>query len=182
MRSSGYLLAGAAALALAACGAANPPPRHSGDQILPGDVQVEGQLYCETARIELAAIVLGGPPKPASLEDVADATMPGCTWVAADGPQRVRLSVYDGGALKQTTPAQKFGVLATVNAHALGQGVEVEDLGVRAARFGFADANGTGVLLVQTPTRVLEFQTAKVSLPKLLVFSKGVVENVESPP
>ena len=182
MRMTGRLLAGATALLLAACQPAGPPPTHTGDQILPGDVQVEGQLYCETARIELAAIVLGGPPKPAALEDVVDATRPGCTWVAADGPQRVRLSVYDAASLQRMTPAQKFGVLATVHAHAAGQGTEVEDLGARAARFGFADANGDGVLLVQTPTRVIEFQSTKVSPAKLLVFARGVVENVESPP
>ena len=180
MRIIGCLLA--SALMLAACQPAGPPPSHAGDQIMPGDVQVEGQLYCEASRIELAAIVLGGPPKPAALEDVADATTPGCTWVAADGPQRVRLNVYDAATLKQLTPAQKFGIVATVQAHAVGQGTEVPDLGVRAARFGFATPDGDGLLLVQTPTRVIEFQTTKVSLAKLLVFSKGVVENVESPP
>ena len=181
MRISGFL-AGALALMLAACQPAGPPQTHKGDQIMPGDLQVEGQLYCEAARIELAAIVLGGPPKPAALEDVADATTPGCTWVAADGPQRVRLSVFDAMNLNKLTPAQKFSIVATEQAHASGQGTEVEDLGVRAARFRFADANGDGVLLVQTPTRLFEFQATKVSLAKLLVFAKGVVENVESPP
>ena len=182
MRIIGHLLAGTAALMLVACQPAGPPPTHKGDQILPGDMQVEGQLYCETARIELAAIVLGGPPKPASLEDVADATTPGCTWVAADGPQRVRLNVYDAANLNRLTPAQKFGIVATAQAHATGQGTEVEDLGVRAARFGFATPDSDGVLLVQTPTRLIEFQASKISLAKLLVFARGVVENVESPP
>ena len=180
MRMIGHFLAGAAALSLAACQPAEPPQTHRGDQILPGDIQVEGQLYCDAARVELAAIVLGGPPKPAALEDVADATKPGCTWVASDGPQRVRLSVYDAASLGKMTPALKFGVLATVHAHAAGQGTEVEDLGARAARFGSAD--GDGALLVQTPTRVIEFQATKVSPPKLIVFARGVVENIESPP
>ena len=141
MRSAIPLLASAAALGLAACQPApNTAVHPKGDQILPGDVQVAGLLYCDAARLELAAIVLDGPPKGAALEDVRDATAPGCTWVASGGPARVRLNVYDAAMIASArthTPAGQFDALATAHARS-GQGVEATDLGTRAARFGFA--------------------------------------------
>ena len=181
MRFCKPLIASAIALLLAAC---QPPPRGQplrGDEIQPGDVEVAGLLYCESARLELAAVVLGGPPKAASLEDVRDATVPGCTWVAADGPQRVRLNVHDGETPGAMTPARKFDALAAAHAHAMGQGTAIEDFGVRAARFGFATPEGEGLLLVQTPTRVLEFQGKSVPAAKLAIFARGVVDNLEKP-
>ncbi len=184
MRVPHYLLAGAAALAVSACQpAAQAPVRPKGDEILPGDVQVAGLLYCDAARLELAAIVLNGPPKPAALEDVHDATAPGCTWVASSSGTRVRLNVYDEAmfAVARTgTPEGQFNALAAAHARAAGQGVETPDLGKRAARFGFATADGDGALLVETLTRVYEFEAKDVSAPKLLIFARGVVDNIEN--
>ncbi len=178
------LLAGAMALGLSACQPASDAPRRiKGDETLPGDVQVAGQLYCDAARIELAAIVLNGPPKPAALEDVRDATATGCTWVASGGPTRVRLNVYDQATIAAgltRTPTGQFDALATTHARTSGQGAEVPDLGTRAARFGFATPAGDGVLVVETTTRVYEFEGTDVSAPKLVVFARGVIENIES--
>ncbi len=175
-----------AALLLSACQqAASTPSLPRGDEILPGDVQVAGLLHCDAARLELAAVVLNGPPKASALEDVVDARAPGCTWVASDGGARVRLNVYDArifAALKVAGPTQAFDLRARLHAGA-GQGEAVENLGARAARFGFAAAAPTdGVLLVETPTRTLEIEGHGVPAPKLLIFARGVTETIEQAP
>lgn len=167
-----------------------PPALPRGDEILPGDVQVAGLLHCDAARLELAAVVLNGPPKASALEDVVDARAPGCTWDAADGGARVRLNVYDETifpALKVTGPTQAFDARARLHAGAgqgeVVRGEAVADLGVRAARFGFTDAApAQGVLLVETPTRTLEFEGRGVTAPKLLIFARGVTETMEQAP
>ena len=61
-----------------------------------------------------------------------------------------------------------------------GQGVEATDLGTRAARFGFAVPDGDGALIAETATRVYEFEGTNVSAPKLIVFARGVIENIEA--
>jgi hypothetical protein len=168
-----------ATLALAACGQAPAPPPVKGDEVPPGGVEVTGMAYCDAARLELVAVVLNGPPKGAALEDVADARAPGCTWVASSGSASVRLNVYDEAylaTLEAGGPAAQFEALA----RARGAGEAVEDVGVRAARFGFTDeAPAVGVLLVETPTRVLEFEGSNVAPAKLKVFARGVTETVE---
>ncbi|MDX2233725.1 MAG: hypothetical protein NW200_04430 [Hyphomonadaceae bacterium] len=183
-RWRGCALAGA--LALAAC---QPPPAQPslprGDEILPGAVEVAGLSHCDAARLELAAVVLNGPPKAAALEDVSDATAPGCTWVAADGAARVRLNVYDETlfpALGIAGPDPQFAALADTYA-SQGEATALTDLGVRAARYGFTGAApADGVIVVLTPTRVLEFQGRGVSAPKLLIFARSVTETMEKAP
>jgi len=179
-----FRLLAAAAFGLCACQqAAEPPVRPKGDEVLPGHTQVAGLLWCDAARIELVAIVLGGPPKPLALEDVHDAAATGCTWAASGGAARVRLNVYDApmiAAARTGTPAGEFNARATAHAQAFGQGAEAPDLGIRAARFGFATPRSAGALIVETPTRVLEFESSEIPAPKLIVFARGVIQNIET--
>jgi hypothetical protein len=166
--------------ALMACQPASEASRRPrGDELLPGQVQVVGLTHCDAARLELAAVVLNGPPKGASLEDVHDATAPGCTWVAVGGEARVRLNVYDSATLGPATPAQQFDRLTAAHAARSGEGVEAPDIGVRAARFGFSDqAPDVGVIVVETGESVLEFEGRAVGPAKLAIFARGVCERM----
>jgi len=166
--------------ALAACQPASEASRRPrGDELLPGEVQVVGLSHCDAARLELAAVVLNGPPKGASLEDVSDATAPGCTWVAMGGDARVRLNVYDAASLGPAAPAEQFDRLTAAHTARLGEGVEVGDIGVRAARFGFAEmAPDVGVIVVETGESVLEFEGRSVGPAKLAIFARGVSERM----
>jgi hypothetical protein len=174
------------ALALAACQAEAPPAPAlpKGDETLPGDIEPVGFAHCDAARLELVAIVLGGPPKGAALEDVTDATAPGCTWVAAEGGARVRLNVYDDTifpALRVSGPAAQFAALARAYP---GEGATtLEGLGDHATRYGFTTQGPmTGAIVVQTPTSVLEFKGDQVAPAKLLIFAQSVAEQLEKPP
>lgn len=171
-----------AAAALAACQPASEASRRPrGDELLPGEVQVVGLTHCDAARLELAAVVLNGPPKGASLEDVGDATAPGCTWAAMGGDARVRLNVYDEAMLGAATPADQFDRLTAAHRARSGEGLEVPDIGVRAARFGFSDqAPDVGVIVVETGESVLEFEGRAVGPAKLAIFARGVSERMTS--
>jgi hypothetical protein len=171
-------------LALAACQpGGGAPERVRGDEIRPGEIEVSGLSHCDSARLELAAVVLNGPPKGESLEDVGDATAPGCTWVAMDGAARVRLNVYDSAMLAGArTHTEQFEALADAHAARNGAGVEVDGIGLRAARFGFSEATPeTGTILVETDAAVLEFEGRAVSPAKLAIFARGVSENIAQP-
>jgi hypothetical protein len=166
---------------LAACQQQASAPKIKGDEVQPGQVEVAGLTYCGAARLELAAIVLNGAPRGASLDDVHDATAPGCTWVANDGNAWVRLNVYDGALLSGAQPAEAFERLAARHA-VRGEAVELPDVGARAARFGFTDAKPEdGIILVETADAVLELEGRSVSPAKLAIFARGVSENVNQP-
>jgi hypothetical protein len=169
--------------ALAACQPGGSPRQVRGDEIRPGEIEVSGLSHCDAARLELAAVVLNGPPKGESLEDVGDATAPGCTWVAMDGDARVRLNVYDSAMLEAGgSPAAQFEKRAGALAARSGAGVAVDGIGLRAARFGFSDAApDVGVILVETDAAVLEFEGRAVSPAKLAIFARGVSENIAEP-
>lgn len=174
------------AAALAACQPSSDAPRPlRGDEIRPGEVEVVGLSHCNVARLELAAVVLNGPPKGASLEDVGDATAPGCTWVAMDEASRVRLNVYDRSMIRSggaATPAEQFDALSEAHAARSGQGLEIDGIGLRAARFGFAEASPEhGVILVETADAVLEFDGRAVGPAKLAIFARGVSERMALP-
>lgn len=172
-----------ALLALAACQAKSEAPRlPRGDEILPGAVEVVGLTYCDVARLELAAIVLDGPPRAAALADVADARAPGCTWVTIDGDARVRLNVYDTEMRRITGasgPDAQYKSLVAARARVSGQGVELPDLGIRAARFGFTDAQPeAGAIVVETPELVVEFDARGVKPAKLAIFAREVTHRI----
>jgi hypothetical protein len=173
-------------LSLAACGEKSEVPTlPRGDEILPDSAEAVGLSHCDDARLELAAIVLNGPPKGSSLDDVHDASAPGCTWISAYGDSRVRLNVYDETvfpALQIEGPTPQYEALVDTFATG-GQGVTLEGLGIRAARFGFLPANPQhGVIIVETPSRVLEFVGHGVAPAKLEIFARGVTETIEKTP
>lgn len=164
-------------LALAACGAGgSAPPPVKGDQVSPGEVQVAGLAYCDAARLELVMVVLGQPPVGESLETVRDATAPGCTWQAVDGGARVRLNVYPATA----NVAAEFDRRASLLAHKHGQGQLLEEIGERAAKFGFAPERHThGVILVEARRQIFEFEARDVPAPKLSIFARSVSDVLE---
>lgn len=172
--------AGIVALALCAAGCSADAPKPvpiRGDVVMPGDVQVAGLTYCGASRLELVAVVLGKPPMGESLDLVKDANAPGCTWASLDGASQVRLNVYSF----PTGLEREFDVRAAALARKHGQGQALDDIGLRAARFGYAPPRAQdGVVLVQTGFDILEFEARDVPAPKLAIFARSVAESFQN--
>lgn len=98
-----------------------------------------------------ALIGVGGGMTP---EGDAASPAPGCTWSKADAT--LRMNVYGPAELSGRAPAAKYDQL--VAAHAgLNGASDIADINVRARIMGYGPNERDVAVLVETPTRVLEF-------------------------